>query len=61
MNKAEVIAKVSEQSGVPADVCGKLVGALEKVLQDELGAKGGMGALGKIAGILNLLTSEKKS
>lgn len=60
MNKTEVIAKVSEVSGVDAETCEKVVAALKKVLQDELGNKGGAGVLGKIAGVLNYLTLDKK-
>ena len=60
MNKRQVVEKVSVMSGAPADVCENVIAALEKVLQDELGAKGGMGVLGKIAGIANFLTAGKK-
>lgn len=60
MNKKDVVAKVSEISGVPADVCEKVMATLEKVLQDELQAKGGAGVLGKIAGVLQSLTAEKR-
>ena len=59
MNKTDVIRKVSESSEIPEETCAKVLSALERVLQDELGANGGLGALGKITGILNYLTGDK--
>ena len=60
MNKAEVVAKVSEMSGVSPEVCGNVLKALEKVLQKELGdSKGLSGALDKITGLMNFLGSGK--
>ena len=61
MNKTDVIMKVSERSGIPADVCDRVIASLEKVLQDELGSKGGRGVLGAIAGLVCALTSGKKA
>lgn len=60
MNKSEIIAKVSEETGVPAEVCEKVVKSLERVLQDELRAKDGLGLLGKITGALRALTPESE-
>ncbi len=60
MNKTAVTAKVAERSGVPSDVCADVIDALEKVLQEELAAKGA-GALGKIAAVLKSLSSGKST
>ena len=60
MNKAGVVEKVAELSGVPRETCESVLDALEKVLQKELGAADGLGgALGKITGLLNYLQSRK--
>lgn len=58
MNKTDVIARVAERSGVPAESCAQVIDALEKVLQDELTAKG-TSAFGKISAVLSSLASGK--
>lgn len=60
MNKADVIAKVAEKTGVAPDTCEKVIDALEKVLQSELSTKDGMGILDKVSGILQFFGSSKK-
>ncbi len=60
MNKTAVTAKVAERSGVPANICADVMDALEKVLQDELAAKGA-GVMGKIAAVLKTLASRKNT
>lgn len=60
MNKADVVAKVSEMSGVDPETCQKVIKSLEKVLQSEIGGKGIDGALEKIAGIINFLSPKKE-
>lgn len=57
MNKAAVVAKVSERSGVPVEACEHVLKALEQTLQEELDGSGG---LGKITGFLQYLVGEKK-
>lgn len=59
MNKAEVIAQVSEMSGVDAESCEKVLKALQKVLQKELGtSSGGFAAMKKIKAMLTYLHSD---
>lgn len=60
MNKAEVIAGVSERSGVDRETCEKVLNAFEAVFQGELSAKGLTGAFGKLAWILNCLSGNGK-
>lgn len=60
-NKSQVIGKVAELSGVDAETCGKVLGAFEKVMQDELGASQGVGGvLEKLGAIINILGGNKK-
>ena len=55
MNRASVIKKVSELSGVGESGCEKVLDALEHVLNDELGSSGGIKqAFGKIYRIMSL-------
>lgn len=58
MNREDVVNKVSERSGVDREQCEMVLKALEKVLQDELSAGGLGGALGKISGVLNILSGK---
>lgn len=58
MNREDVVNKVSERSGVEKEQCEKVLKALEKVLQDELAAGGLGGALGKITGVLGMLSGK---
>lgn len=58
MNKAEVVDKVSEISGESKETCEKVLRALQKVLQQELGAKGVLGAMGKVKELLGLLSAK---
>ncbi len=58
MNKAEVVAKVSSLSGVEPETCEKVLKGLQKVLQDELGSSGRLGAMTKIMEIVKVLRKE---
>ncbi len=55
MNKAEVVAKLAEKSGVVQEDCKKVLDALEGVLSEELaGAEGLGGAFDKVHQLLQL-------
>ena len=60
MNQADVVAKVSEMTGIDKAVCESVIKALEKVLQSELSSSKGLGgALDKVTGLLNFLNTKK--
>ena len=55
MNKADVVAKVAQKSGVAPEACTKVLDALEEVLSQELsGAEGLGGAFDKVQQLLQL-------
>lgn len=59
MNKADVVQKVSERSGVDAETCERVIKAFEKVLQDELGSASLSGLLDKVGGVLDALRPKR--
>lgn len=54
MNKAEVVRKVAERSGVSEQECESVIDALEKVLQDELGT----GVMSKLSGVMQFFSQK---
>lgn len=61
MNNAEVIAKVSEKSGIAAEDCGKVLKAFEEVLSHELSNSPSVGgAFDKIYNVMNYFKDRKK-
>ena len=61
MNKAEVVAKVSEKTGIAPEACAQVIKALEQELQEEMGKRPGVGVRGRIAGLVHLLTTPKQA
>jgi len=61
MNKMEVIAKVSEKSGVSINECQKVLDAFEEVLDSELSqSKNVSTALDKVVDVMTFLTKKKR-
>jgi flagellar motor switch protein FliG len=60
MNRADVIREVSTMSGENPETCDRVLKALQKVLQRELGTSKGLGAIVKIQSLFKHLSSELK-
>lgn len=61
MNNAEVVAKVSEKSGVTVDDCNKVLNAFEEVLSHELSNSPSVGgAFDKIYNVMSYFKDRKK-
>lgn len=61
MNKAEVVSKVSEKSGVNMNDCKKVLDAFEDVLTEELSdSKNVSGAFDKVYNVLHFFKNRKK-
>ncbi|GIP34920.1 HU family DNA-binding protein [Paenibacillus sp. J2TS4] len=61
MNKTEVVAKVSEKSGVGLTECHKVLEALEEVLSDELShSQGVSNALDKVYSVLQFFKNKNR-
>lgn len=60
MNNREVVAKVSELSGVHFDDCQKVLNAFEEVLSDELSNSKDIGrAFDKVIKVMDFLKNKK--
>lgn len=55
MNKTDVILKVSAMSGVGSSDCEKVIDALEKVLEEEIGSSGLSTGFEKFCKLLQIL------
>lgn len=61
MNHTEVVAKVSEKSGINMDDCNKVLKAFEEVLGDELAHSKEVGsAFDKVYKILHFFKTKKR-
>ncbi len=60
MNKREIVAKVSEESGVSLQECEKVLDAFEEVLSDELSSsKKISGAFDKVYKLMSFVKGKK--
>jgi len=54
MNRTEIILKLSEESGVNIDDCGKVINSLERILDEELSSSQGiLKAIDKVYGLVS--------
>lgn len=61
MNKAEVILKVSEKSGINEDDCKKILNAFEEVLSDRLSDSKGVSVFETVYKIMSFIKSKKEN